>query len=125
VLLGGPGPSSDATARAQGVDDDGTGAHGASPVISVKVAPGRAEAYVSPKGSAWYAKTLSLRSTAISLEVRRGRRSLEPAARTPAGQRARQLCRHCAWGPRGLGLPPLTPTRRCAPPRPAGHPGAG
>lgn len=39
-------------------------------MISIKVAPGRVEPYVSHKGSAWYQKTLSLRSTAISLEVR-------------------------------------------------------
>lgn len=36
------------------------------------MAPGRAEKYVSPKGSAWYAKTLSLRSTAICLEASAG-----------------------------------------------------
>jgi hypothetical protein len=39
------------------------------PVVSVKVAPGRAEQYVSHEGSAWYEPTLSLRSTAIALEV--------------------------------------------------------
>jgi len=42
-----------------------------APVISVKVAPGRADAYVS-RTDAWHQQTLSLRSTAISLEVRTG-----------------------------------------------------
>ncbi|KIY96424.1 pyruvate kinase [Monoraphidium neglectum] len=49
----------------EGVD---VGQHRCTPNISIKVAPGRADKYVSPKGSAWYAKTVSLRSTAISLE---------------------------------------------------------
>ena len=40
-----------------------------APVVSIKVAPGRAEQYVSHKGSTWYEPTLSLRSTAIALEV--------------------------------------------------------
>ncbi|GBF99836.1 pyruvate kinase [Raphidocelis subcapitata] len=39
-----------------------------APVVSIKVAPGRAEQYVSHKGSTWYEPTLSLRSTAIALE---------------------------------------------------------
>ncbi|KAI8465728.1 MAG: pyruvate kinase [Monoraphidium minutum] len=69
-----------------------------APNISIKVAPGRAERYVSPKGSAWYAQTLSLRSTAIALED-----ILEP--QPDAVRKTKIVCTlgPACWSEEGLG----------------------